>query len=134
MPSKQRYVVVGTIALAVVVGLVLAHGFQAAWNAFNLTDPLPFGIRELPLTALLGYSIALAGAVGVLKHEPTHMLALEIADELGRVSWPSREETGNATLVVIVAVLICSAYLGIFDAFWLWVTDMVLGTPKTAVG
>ena len=42
MPSKQRYVVVGTLALAVVVGLVLAHGFQAAWNAFNLTDPSAF--------------------------------------------------------------------------------------------
>ena len=55
-------------------------------------------------------------------------------DELARVTWPSREETGNATVVVIVTVLVCSVYLGVFDAFWMWVTNMILGIRGSTAG
>src|SRR4051812_30593584 len=102
MPSRQRYVVVGVLALAAILGLALSHGMQWIWSEAGLNDPLPFGIRDLPLTTVLGYGVALAGAVFVFKHGPTRALADEIVDELARVSWPSREETGNATVVVIV--------------------------------
>jgi preprotein translocase SecE subunit len=134
MPSKQRYVVVGVLALAAILGLALSHGLQWIWTEANLTDPLLFGLRELSLTTVLGYGIAFGAAAFVLKHGPTHALALEIVEELARVTWPSREETGNATLVVIVTVLVCSAYLGVFDAFWLWVTDLILGVPAATAG
>lgn len=134
MPSRQRYVVIGTIALAVIVGLALSHMFQWIWSTASLTDPLPFGLPDLPLTTLLGYGAAFAGAGFVLRHGPARALAGEIVDELARVTWPSREETGNATVVVIVTVLVCSAYLGVFDAIWLWVTDMILGVRVATPG
>ena len=132
MPSRQQHVVVSVIVLAAFVALSLGHGFQWIWSEFGLTDPLLFGLHELPLTTLLGCFIALAGAAFVLTHKPTHALAVEVVDELTRVTWPSREEAMNATVVVIVTVLVCSAYLGIFDAFWLWVTNFVLGVPSTS--
>jgi preprotein translocase SecE subunit len=134
MHSRQRYVYFGVIALAAIVGMAFSHGLQWVWTEANLTDPLPLGTPELPLTTLLGYGIALAGAVFVFRHGPTHALAVEIVDELARVTWPSREETGNATVVVIVTVLVCSAYLGMFDAIWLWVTDMILGVRVATPG
>lgn len=134
MPSRQRYVVVGVLILAVILGLSFSHGLQWIWSELALNDLPLFGIRELPITTLLGYGIAFGAALFVLKHQPTHTLAMEIVDELARVTWPSREETGNATVVVIVTVVICSAYLASFDAFWLWVTNMILGVPVATPG
>jgi preprotein translocase SecE subunit len=133
MPSRQRYVVIGVIALAAIVGLALSHGLQWIWGEAGLNDPF-FGSPDFTLTTFLGYGAAIAGAVFVLRHGPTHALAVEIVDELARVTWPSREETGNATVVVIVTVLVCSAYLGVFDAIWLWVTDMILGVRVATPG
>lgn len=134
MPSRQQYVVVGVIVMAALLAMAFSHGLEWIWSEAGLTDPLLFGIRELPLTTLLGSFIALAGGVFVLTHKPTHALALEIVDELARVTWPTREETSNATVVVIVTVLLSSAYLGVFDAFWLWVTDWILGVQVTTQG
>lgn len=134
MPSRQRYVVAGIVGLAVILGLALAHGLQWIWTEFGLTDPFVFGVRDLPLTTVLGYGIAVAAGAFVLKNGTTHALAVEIVDELARVTWPSREETGNATVVVIVTVLVCSVYLGVFDAFWMWVTNMILGIRGSAAG
>ena len=43
---------------------------------------------------------------------------VEVWAELKRTTWPSRAEVQGTTLVVIVTVLICAAFL--------WVVDMVL--------
>ena len=130
-PSKQRFVVVGILAMALLVAMVLARGFQWTWVQMGWDDPLPFSLKELPLTALLAYVVAFVAAFVCLKNPVISQLAYEVVDELTRVTWPSREETGNATVVVIVTVLICSAYLGVFDAFWLWLTDWILGVTPT---
>jgi preprotein translocase SecE subunit len=134
MPSRQRYVVIGVFALAAICGLALAHGFEWLWGALSWVDPLPFGMRELPLTTLLGYGLALAAGFFALRHTPTRTVANEIVEELARVSWPTRQETGNATVVVITTVVVCSLYLGLFDAFWLWLTNMVLGVGVATPG
>lgn len=135
MGSKSQYVVVGTILLALITGMVLAHALRWAFVTMDVNDPFIFGMREFTLSALIGYGLA-AGAAGfVLRHKPTFGLAVEVVDELSKVTWPTREETGNATVVVIITVLISSAYLGAFDAMWLALTDWILGIgPNTPMG
>lgn len=49
----------------------------------------------------------------------------DIVMELSKVTWPSRKETGAATVVVIVTVIIFSILLGIFDMVWSWATGMI---------
>ena len=71
-----------------------------------------------------------AGAAFCLMHGSTRQLASEVVEELTKVTWPTRAETGAATVVVIVTVLLCSAYLGVFDAMWLWLTDKILGVTN----
>ncbi|MCC6810654.1 MAG: preprotein translocase subunit SecE [Deltaproteobacteria bacterium] len=53
-------------------------------------------------------------------------LADEVALELSKVTWPSRQETWAATVVVIATVAISAAYLGVFDAVWSWASDALL--------
>lgn len=130
MASKQRYVLFGILSLAAVIGLALSHGFAWAWSQASLSNPALLGSADLPLTSLLGYGTALLGAFGVWRNTAAHTWASEVVDELTRVAWPSQEETRHATMVVIVAVVVCAGYLGVFDAFWLTMTDFILGVPK----
>ena len=41
--------------------------------------------------------------------------AMDIAEELKKVSWPTRKETVRLTTVVIVITLIMGLYIGIID-------------------
>ena len=134
MFSRQRYVVIGAVIIAALCGMAVAHALQWAWVYLNWDDPFPLGLRELPLTSLIAYGLALASLVFVLRHPPTLALANEVVDELSKVTWPTREETGNATVVVIITVLISSAFLGVFDAVWLRLTDWILGIEKLTQG
>jgi preprotein translocase SecE subunit len=126
MGPRSRYVVVSILVLAVFLGVSLSHAFGWVWAQVGWDD-MPIVARELTLTHVLGYALALGSAVFVMKHGPTFQLANEVVDELSKVTWPTREETGNATVVVIVTVILCSAYLGVFDAVWLSLTNWILG-------
>lgn len=39
----------------------------------------------------------------------------ETVGELRKVSWPTRQEATNLTIVVLIVIMIMSAYLGVFD-------------------
>ena len=134
MLSKERYVLIAVITIAFVVALTLAQGFNWLWVWAGWSNPALFGIGQLPLTDVLAFGLALGGGVGVVKHEPTYQLCGEVVVELSKVTWPTREETGSATVVVIVTVIICAAFLGAFDAVWLWLTDWILGIDGAGTG
>ncbi|HZJ03501.1 MAG TPA: preprotein translocase subunit SecE [Thermoleophilia bacterium] len=42
----------------------------------------------------------------------------EVRVEMSKVTWPPRQELIQATMVVIVAVAIAAAYIGVFDLIW----------------
>jgi preprotein translocase SecE subunit len=51
--------------------------------------------------------------------------AHEVAGELSKVTWPGRRETYAATGVVLIVSLIAASILGVFDAAWSAVTDLI---------
>jgi preprotein translocase subunit SecE len=126
MGSRTRYVIVGIVVLAILVAISLSHALMWSWAQLGWDD-MPVIGRELTLTRIIAFGLALGAAVFVIKHGPTFQLANEVVDELAKVTWPTREETGNATVVVIVTVVVCSLYLGVFDAVWLSLTNWILG-------
>jgi preprotein translocase subunit SecE len=42
----------------------------------------------------------------------------EVRIEMSKVTWPPRSEVVQATGVVLVAVVVASAYIGLFDLLW----------------
>mgnify|MGYP000850302408 CR=1 FL=1 len=50
----------------------------------------------------------------------------EVRVELGKVSWPSRRDLVQSTLVVLVAVLIATVYVAGLDAAFSEVVDQIL--------
>lgn len=46
--------------------------------------------------------------------------------EMKHVSWPSRQQAINYTLIVIVVSLVIAAYLGLFDSLFSYLIQKVI--------
>lgn len=116
--------------------LGLARWVQAAFLAFGL---LIFWVADKAAMIGLGYftepnetlvsfgSFVFAGVVAVaLYRNPTLSRASnDVAAELSKVTWPSRQETTTSTVVVIIASFIAASIIGGFDAIWSALTDLI---------
>ncbi len=124
----KRIVGIAYVVAALVVGVFLARVFQAAfvWGSVNDLDLL--GLTSL--SGALGYGIAALVAIFVWRIPRTRQVSLDIALELGRVTWPTMRETRAATIAVIVASLVAAVILGLFDLGWATIANWVYGTPK----
>lgn len=132
MAARLRYLMVGVLGMAAVLALVLAHAANWTLHAVGASNPALFGVRELPLGSAVGYALGAAAAGFVLLRPTPRSWAGDIVDELLRVSWPSRDETVRATLVVMVCVVVCATFLGLFDAAWLWLSGKLMGAAAGA--
>ncbi len=73
----------------------------------------------------IGVVVGVVGAFFLWRRKKTFDKASEIVMELKKVTWPTRKETQAATIVVIVTVIIASAFLGLFDLIWSWATGLL---------
>jgi len=77
--------------------------------------------RELIGPALLGLVIALVVFIVFTTRQRLMAYMRETRAELGKVSWPSRAEATDLTVVVLVTITVSSLFLGFFDAVFTWV-------------
>ncbi len=124
--TNNRLIAVGTVILALAAGLFLEHVLLVIFGAFGPTQPLTRPLAgEWSWSTIIGLGTAAAVAIWSWTHRRTHEVALEIAAELRKVSWPSFAETRAATIAVIVASIISAVLLGLFDVFWQFLTDKI---------
>ena len=132
MQSIQRYVAIGLILVALLVTMLMATGFEwvwtyMAWEDFNLVG------RQFRLTTVLGIVAGFGGGLYIWLSIKWRGLLNEVAEELAKVTWPTRDETMSATVVVVITVFIFAAFLGMFDAIFLWLTNILLNIPNEAL-
>jgi preprotein translocase subunit SecE len=113
----ERWVQFGFIAIALLSMWLLGHVIEAIWFVFAEPDD-----TLITATALV---VSGAGALIAYRHPKAHRFANEVAAELSMVTWPSRQETWTNTVVVIVTSVIAASILGVFDAAWSTVTDLI---------
>ncbi len=75
----------------------------------------------------MAFLVAGGGVLLAWRSEELFTLASECITELAKVTWPTRKETMTATLVVIVTVIVASAFLGMFDGLWSYLTRLLYG-------
>lgn len=125
MPN-QRFIVLAFVICSIMVGLVLRSASVAVMLGLGRADTLLGG--AVPLSAL----IALAGGVVcffiLLKNTVAVRFSDEAIGELAKVTWPSREETINSSLVVVATSVIFSSSLALFDFVWARATNFFLFT------
>ena len=113
------------IGAAILVGFILARGLNAAFFYSGVEDIALAG-KSLTLSNAIAAVAAIIAGVVCFRHPVVKTLADEVALELSKVTWPSRQETWAATVVVIATVAISAAYLGVFDAVWSWASTALL--------
>ena len=91
--------------------------------AFYLLGTLPIALRWVIVLASLGVGIAVA--LQSSQGRTFWQFVQGSRVELRKVVWPTGQETGQTTLVVVVAVLV----MGVF----FWLLDMLLGAVTQAL-
>lgn len=133
----QRYVHAAFFAAAILASYLLGKILLAAWN--TLAD-WPDAVRRLPV--LLEYTederasmtLVIGAVLGVLmvlryyRRPSVRNWATDVAGELARVTWPSKDTVTNGTVVVLVAGAVATFYVAVLDRLWSYLTNLVYGT------
>ena len=114
----------GAIVVAFVIDKVLGYGWYKLheWKPGQLPEP------QDEATAVVAAVIAIGVALYYWNRTRARTLAEEVAEELTKVTWPSRQDVTNSTTVVVLTTLFATVFFALMDQFWLWVTKHVYGS------
>jgi preprotein translocase subunit SecE len=113
----ERWVQLGFMVAAILLVWFFDHLISAVWYIF--ADP-----NEAIVTAAAVLS-GIAAAAVLYSNASAHGLVHGIAEELSKVTWPTRKETSSSTIVVVVTSIVAALMLFLFDSVWSAVTDLV---------
>ena len=120
-----RYVNLAFVACGFLAWIVLAELFAFSMDLFGsgLNKPLiGVNFRIADLVALV---VAVGATIYTRRHDQISTFAMEVGNELSKVTWPSWDETRLSTIVVIIATLIISLILATFDYIWSFLSSFV---------
>ena len=127
----RRYVYAAYMAGAIAIAFLSTKVIDYAWFKTAQWKPGWFGQWVEPVdevVVIAGGVIGVGVAIYYWRHKKVRTLIEEIAEELTRVTWPSRQEVTNSTTVVIIATAFATIFFALMDRFWLWVTKHVYGS------
>ena len=110
--------------------LTLGWGLLAEWPAAVRAVPQLVAYAEDEREGFTLVAGAIAGTIAVIqvyRREGIRRWADDVATELSRVTWPTRETVTNGTIVVVLASAIGTVYVAILDRFWSFLTTLVYG-------
>ncbi len=134
--GAARYVHAAFFLVAILAAYVSAKLLVMGWG---LLAEWPDAVRAVPqivqydedkrenIAFVVGAVLAAVGVVQAYRKESVRAWADEVAAELTRVTWPTRETVMNGTLVVVVASMVATVYVMILDRFWGFLTTLVYG-------
>lgn len=127
----QRYVNIGFVLTGLLVWVILGATLATVLDwVYPQGNIALIGVR-FQLTDLIGLVAGVLTAVLLRRNEKVNTLALEIGNELKKVTWPTWKETRLSTIVVIITTFIVAVILGFFDAMWSWATGFVYDMSRT---
>jgi len=103
----------------IILAWLLAKSGEWGWSAFGKANSLVIGTGAFLIAGVV--------TLAAWRNEQIFGLAQEVTSELKKVTWPTRKETLQSTVVVIITTIVSSAFLGLFDGIWSWVTRMIYG-------
>jgi len=124
--GMKRFVYAGYFAGAIFIAFAASKLLDFAWLKAASYKP---GLGEpqdeivMPVAALIG----IGAAVYYWYRTRARQLAEEVANEMGKVTWPTRTEVTNGTFVVIVTTVVSTVFFALMDKFWGFLTNLVYG-------
>ena len=105
----------------VLIVAIAAGGIAA--NVYFSAEPLLYRVLGLVVLAAMGVFIALQTTQGAAFAK----LAKEARVEIRKVVWPTRQESTQTTLIVVVFVIVAALILWGLDALLGWLASLVIG-------
>src|SRR6185312_2753547 len=124
--GERRFVYAAYFAGAIAVAFFFSKIIDLAWLKLQSYKPAIGEPRDeivMPLSGLIGAGTA----VYYWFRTRARQLAEEVAAEMSKVTWPSRTEVQNGTVVVIVTTVVSTVFFALMDKFWGFVTNLVYG-------
>ncbi len=119
----QKWVNGAYLAAAALIGYLL---YQVGAQVSGVYD-LESRIRNIDLMMRVGSVLISLGIFGVFySNRASNQFMSEVADELGRVTWPTQRDTSVSTFVVLMMVLGSGLVLGFMDYLWTLVMKWIL--------
>lgn len=120
----ERWVQFAFIGGALAAFWMLDHIVLATWE--QVADLANLSADPNPTYATAAAAIlAIVGIVIAYKNPKINKFSNEVAAELSKVTWPTRKDTYAQTIVVVIVSVIAAIILGVFDAAWSSVTDLI---------
>lgn len=121
--QRQKWVNLILLAAGLLVAAIAFVGLAKISAVYNWES----SVKSIDLIIRFG-SIALGAALGfgLYFNDQSNAFLNEVVLEMSRVTWPTSKETTNATIWVVLFVLIAGAILGAFDSLWAWIMRMIL--------
>jgi len=120
----QRYVYAAYMAGALLAAFLFAKIGHASWYRLGqwkteLGEPKDEYL--FPVAGVLGVAVA----IYYWKKADARKYADEVAEELSKVTWPSRKEVTSSTTVVVLTTVFATVFFALMDRFWSFVTDKI---------
>jgi preprotein translocase subunit SecE len=115
--GTERWVQLAFMVTALLLMWVLDNAITGLWYLF--ADPTE------SLVTLGSVVLGIGGSIMLYRTPAAYGLVHDVAEEMARVSWPTRKETSQSTIVVVVTSIVAAIMLFLFDSVWSAVTDLV---------
>jgi preprotein translocase subunit SecE len=124
--GARRFVYAAYFAGAIAIAFISSKALDFAWLKLQNYQPSIGEPRDeivMPLAGAIGAGTALY----YWYRTRARQLAEEVAAEMSKVTWPSRTEVTNGTVVVIITTIVSTVFFALMDKFWGFVTNLVYG-------
>lgn len=120
----MRFVYAAYMAGAMLVAFLVAKLTHLAWYRAGQWKP-ELGEPRDEVVYIAAGIIGAGVALYYWRKPESRQYANEVAEELSKVTWPSRKEVTNSTTVVLFYTLFATVFFALMDQFWKYVTDKI---------
>jgi preprotein translocase subunit SecE len=120
----QRFVYAAYMAGALLVAFLTAKIGHVGWYRLGQWKP-ELGEPKDELLYPAALVVGIAVSVYYWRKQSARQYANEVAEELSKVTWPSRKEVTNSTTVVVLTTLFATVFFALMDRFWGYITDKI---------
>ncbi len=123
--NLQRFVNIGYVLVGLLSWVISSSLFGWVMDLISRDFDRPLIGTDFARSDLLGLVCGLAAGIALKLNRNVNTWALEVANELKKVTWPSWDETRMSTVVVIITSIIVALILGAFDALWAFLSSAI---------
>tara|TARA_B100002052_G_C15325960_1_gene351917 strand:- start:56 stop:439 length:384 start_codon:yes stop_codon:yes gene_type:complete len=120
-----RYVNMAFIGTGLLAYVVLSELFAWTLMFFGSAANSQVIGHNFRVAELIGLLVAAGLVVWLKRDERISTFAMEVGNELSKVTWPTWSETKLGTIVVMITTIIIAMILGTFDYLWAAVTSLI---------